>query len=135
MCPAWIISDEKPEYLADVANEVDKSISGLLEKDPNLTFERAAVLAALKFCDDANKNMVNIKTENQEQENNIRGEIMEYANELNKVTKENKELIAQIENIKREYDNKITELKMIFRTRELELRDQINKVRNYNNKR
>jgi len=130
-----IISDEKPEYLAEVANEVDKSISELLQKDPDLTFERAAVLASLKFCDDAHKNVINNQTESSEQVNNLRSELMEYANELSEATKKNKELISQIESIKREYESKITELKMNFRTKELELRDQISKMRNNRNNR
>lgn len=112
-----IISDEKPEYLSDVADRVDKSISAMLFSNPSLTYEKAAVLAALKFCDDATKKEIsenNIKEESSQQiteEDNLRKQVVEYSNELSKLTKENKLLHKSLAELRKDYEEKLTELK------------------------
>ena len=112
-----IISDEKPEYLSDVADRVDKSISAMLFSNPSLTYEKAAVLAALKFCDDATKREIsenNIKEESSQQiteEDNLRKQVVEYSNELSKLTKENKLLHKSLAELRKDYEEKLTELK------------------------
>ena len=109
-----IISDEKPEYLSDVADSVDKSISAMLFANPALTYEKAAVLAALKFCDDAKKSEINKENENSlrlTEEDNLRKKVVEYSNEIEKLSKENKLLHKNLAELRKEYEDKISRLK------------------------
>ena len=112
-----IISDEKPEYLSDVADKADKSISALLLSNPLLTYEKAAVLAALKFCDDATKREMsenNLRKDCSQQiteEDNLRKQVIEYSNELTRISKENKLLHKNLAELRKNYDDKLTALK------------------------
>lgn len=104
-----IISDEKPDYLSDIADRVDKSISSMLFSNSSLTFEKAAVLAALKFCDDAKKGEDSGKAELKSvkkdiEDDNLRRQVMEYSKELAELTKENKLLRKSIAELKRKYE-------------------------------
>lgn len=105
-----IISDEKPDYLADVAHRVDVCISSLLEANPTLTYEKAAVLAALKFCDDSlQNNNVDIKDKvisGNDESNNLRQQIVEYSKDLTRLTNENKMLHKNIARLKSRYEQK-----------------------------
>lgn len=106
-----IISDEKPEYLTEVAESVDKSISTLLAQNSKMTFERAAVLSALKFCDDSKKYSIPHVEEKDEikdkESDNLRHRIMEYSKELSKLTREYKALEKELKNVKKEYEEKL----------------------------
>ena len=113
-----IISDAKPEYMMQIASKVDKSITGLLNSNSGLTFEKAAVLTALKFCDEAS-NVKNIddnieddnnisrehiqtaeKTTIESEADNLRKQVVAYSKELSKLEKENKSLIKELEALK-----------------------------------
>ena len=101
-----LISDSKPEYLKNIAMQVDKSISDLLIKNPNLTLEKASILTALKYCDDANKK-VNLPAENTDstdEDNNLRKQVIEYSNELRSLEKENKELKVKLAKLRKKLD-------------------------------
>ena len=95
-----IISSEKPEYLADVADRVDKSISSMLLSNPALTYEKAAILSALKFCDDAKKGeeerQIADDAQKNNDEDNLRRQLVEYSKELSRLTQENKLLHKNI---------------------------------------
>lgn len=92
-----IISNEKPEYLTEIAHCVDNSITSLLRINPEMTYERAAVLSALKFCDNAKKNAENKQTlpENSE-DDNLRRQVIQYANELSEMTQRCKKLEKEL---------------------------------------
>lgn len=98
-----VISDSKPEYLKDIAMRVDESIAGLMLKNSNLTLEKASILTALKFCDDANKKNINSEQNDcmQDDDNNLRKQVIEYSKELSKLSKENRELKREIEKLKK----------------------------------
>lgn len=107
-----IISDEKPDYLSDIADRVDKSISSMLFSNSSLTFEKAAVLAALKFCDDAKKceEMTAAKPDtpkNDVENDNLRRQVIEYSKELEAVSRENKMLRKSLSNLRKEYEDKL----------------------------
>lgn len=107
-----IISDEKPEYLSDVAERVDKSVTSLLYSNPTLTYEKAAVLTALKFCDDAKKAELSKITESEKSllisdEDSLRKQVMDYSKELEDLTKENKLLHKSISELKKEYRERL----------------------------
>ncbi|MDY3927914.1 MAG: cell division protein ZapA [Clostridia bacterium] len=110
-----IISDAKPEYMTQIAAKVDNSITNLMNSNSGLTFEKAAVLTALKFCDEAvnaaNKQNDNItKKQNKTEENtekecnskveveadNLRKQVVAYSKELSRLEKENKALMREL---------------------------------------
>ena len=120
-----IISDAKPEYMTQIASKVDKTITGLLNANSALTFEKAAILTALKFCDEATNNekqntnfnddnnmteenakltKESVKDINEEkiesEADNLRKQVVEYSKELSKLEKENKSLIKELEMLK-----------------------------------
>ena len=108
-----IISDEKPDYLADVAHRVDVCISSLLEANPSLTYEKAAVLAALKFCDDSLQN-ISGKTDKtvmatKDESDNLRQQIIEYSKDLARLTNENKMLNKSLSELKSRYNERMIE--------------------------
>lgn len=97
-----LISDSKPEYLKNIAMQVDESITELLEKNPNLTLEKASILTALKYCDDANKKAESSEenTDLADEENNLRKQVIEYSKELRDLTLENKELKLKLKKLR-----------------------------------
>lgn len=126
-----IISDEKPEYLTQVAAAVDKSISGMLASNPNLTFERAAVLSALKFCDDSQKGTYSIpEKKNSAEDDRLRQQVVEYSKELEKLTQKQKELEKEIKALKVQHEAKMAEVKKAYDAREIQFREYINKMKN-----
>ena len=121
----YIIADEKPDYLTDIAKCVDESISEIMGTNKNMTFERAAVLSALKFCDDSRK----LQNDINEDEDNLRKQVMQYSKELSKLTRENKNLEKQISELKKEYESKIISLANEFTTNEKESRQVMDLAR------
>ena len=109
-----IISDAKPEYMMKVASKVDNSISGLLKSNSGLTFEKAAILTALKFCDEATNvkdiqndhapdsvTKVEKETAHDAESDNLRKQVIAYSKELSRLERENKMLIKEIEALKK----------------------------------
>mgnify|MGYP004636763869 FL=1 len=127
-----IISDEKPEYLSDVAERVDKSVTSLLYSNPTLTYEKAAVIAALKFCDDAKKSELSKISESEKSllisdEDSLRKQVIDYSKELEEATKENKLLHKSMSELKKEYKQKLEKL-------DARLHEYENKLKDYENK-
>lgn len=128
-----IISDEKPEYLKRIAQDVDESISKMLANNPNLTFERAAVLAALKYCDDAKKAQTKGYIENTNNDHdNLRQQVMQYANELSEMSEKCKSLEKELIEQKKEDENMISEIKMHYQAREAQFREYIKNIKQKN---
>ena len=98
-----IISDDKPEYLSQIAKEVNDSVTGLLSVNPKLTFEKAAILTALIYCDDVKKSKISdVGYAADDENNNLRKQVISYSNELTRLTKENKLLLKEIEELKKQ---------------------------------
>ena len=96
-----IISNEKPEYLKSIAKKVDESISVMLKAHPEMTFERAAVLSALNYCDDASRKTISeYEKKSEDEANNLRQQVIQYANELSAITKKYKKLEKELNEIK-----------------------------------
>ncbi len=47
-----IVSDERPEYMTEVAQDVDERMDALLRGNSRITYDMAAVLTALNLCDE-----------------------------------------------------------------------------------
>lgn len=88
----YIVSEEQPAYMHELAQDVDSKISDIL-KSGNLSITQAAILAALEFADDAKKNKAsadNLRSqlkEYLEDAAKAKGERDFYKRELDKVTK------------------------------------------------
>lgn len=50
-----LVSDERPEYMTEIANEIDSRMGELMESNKKLTYDLAAVLTALNLCDELKK--------------------------------------------------------------------------------
>ena len=81
-----MISDEKPEYLRNIAAKVNDSICTILAANPDMKFENAAVLSAVKFCDDSMKKSSSDDVQMPSEEDNLRQQVIRYANELSEVS-------------------------------------------------
>lgn len=46
-----LLSDDNPDYLVKIAEMVDTRMTAVIEKNPQLTFEKAALLTALNYCE------------------------------------------------------------------------------------
>lgn len=68
-----ISSTDSEAYMRAVGERVERTIEGHLERSPNMSLVRAAVFAALEFCDDAAK-----ATENADQ---LRAQVQTYLEE------------------------------------------------------
>lgn len=47
-----LVSDERPEYMTGIAEEVDARMGEIMEGNKKITYELAAVLTALNLCDE-----------------------------------------------------------------------------------
>ncbi len=104
-----IMSDDEPEYLRKVSNSVDESIRNLISTNKGMSIESAAILSALKFCDDIHKMKDIPKTI--DEKDRLMQQIVEYSKELSEIGKENKGLKKQIIEIKEDYQRQINQLK------------------------
>ena len=97
----YLTSGDDPDYLVHIAKKVDREISGLVRANVGLSFEQAAVLTALKYCDDYEKKTVN--TEKQEKEDEDLGKrLVEYSKELTRATTRIKALEKELAKFRKE---------------------------------
>lgn len=110
-----LVSDERPEYLTEIAGEVNKRINEIMDKNSWISYDRAAVLAALKFCDDYknlkeeyNRGMRNANafrsrnlSAQDHEKDNLRSQVVEYSKELGKSADKIKQLEKEIEALKK----------------------------------
>lgn len=47
-----LVSDERPEYMTGIAEEVDARMGEIMDGNPKVTYDLAAVLTALNLCDE-----------------------------------------------------------------------------------
>lgn len=100
-----LTSGDDPEYLIKVAKKVDRSIVKLMKGNIGLTFDQAAVLVALKYCDDYEKKKASQQLKSNQDEN-LGKRLVEYSKELTRATAKIKALEKEISKLKKEQDNK-----------------------------
>ena len=96
-----IMGDDRPEYLREISKCVNNSIGELLSSNKGMSVEKAAILSALKFCDDIHK--MKERSKSQDDEDRLMQQIIEYSNELSKLQLENRNL----KKIVNEYEKRI----------------------------
>lgn len=101
----YLTSGDDPEYLINIANKIDASISDLMKNNIGLTFEQAAVLVALNYCDDYEKKITNQEKSSKEEED-LGKRLVEYSKELTKATAKIKALEKELAKLKKEQNEK-----------------------------
>ncbi len=102
-----IISDETEEYMRNIADEVSDEMDGILKTNVRVSVVMAAVLTALKYCDESKKYMSDA--------DNLRTQIKDYLEEsvnakmqADEAKKEKLKLEKEIETLKgkiKEYED------------------------------
>ena len=93
-----IVSDEKEEYMEEIAKEIDEAMNITLKNNMRVSVTMAAVLTALRYCDESKKSMAdadNLRTQIKdylEESVEARMQADEARNEVLKLEKEVKEL-------------------------------------------
>ena len=89
------VSSEDPEpYVLSVADEVQKMIQGMTEKNQHISVSTAAVIAAMSFCDECRKA--------KDSADNLRSQIRDYLEDSSKARMEADESRREIERLRRE---------------------------------
>ena len=65
-----IVSEDTPEYITSIAKKVDEEMENILKNNTRFSVTMAAVLTALKYCDELSKSVANC--------DNLRNQIKNY---------------------------------------------------------
>ncbi len=90
-----LLSTDDPEsYVRAMGDEVEKAVNEFLEQNPRISVTLAALLAALRLCDE--------KKHALDDADNLRGQIRDYLEESSRARLEAEEARREIERMKRE---------------------------------
>ena len=78
------------------------------------------------------ENLLKYSDKNNQEDDNLRRQVIEYANELSKASQKCKMLENEIKAIKKDCENQVAEIKMNFQAREIQLREYIKKIQSSN---
>ena len=99
-----IISEDSPEYVLSIAEEVDKEMNNILKNNTRFSVTMVAVLSALQYCDDLHKSIRDC--------DNIRNQLRDYLEdnaslkiEVNKMKEENVNLKKEIQSLRKRLSN------------------------------
>ncbi len=120
-----LLSDDNPDYLVKIAEMVDTRMTAVIEKNPQLTFEKAALLTALNYCDDLEKCKRLQKEQKDSGEDHVRAQLMEYARELSRASDVIKNLEKELADAKKENDEKLEQIKREYELKEKEIMEMI----------
>lgn len=126
-----LVSGEDTAYIVNVAKKVDLKMRELKEENPKLTYDTAAVLTALNLCDEltAEKNSKKDEvTEENNEENMIRSQLVEYSKELSRATGTIKKLERELEKIKKESREREEKVKREYEAKEREIMDMLDSM-------
>lgn len=101
----YLTSADDPKYLLGIAGKIDKEISALVRENVGLGFEQAAVLTALKYCDDLEKKLSE-RRERDRDEENLGKRLVQYSKELTRATARIKSLEKELARLKKEQEEK-----------------------------
>ncbi len=91
---------EEANYIAEVAEKVDAKMKELKRSNPRLSYEDAAVLTALNFCDDLTAMKLSAQQAQEAEADSIRSQLVEYSKELSNATATIKKLQKEINQLK-----------------------------------
>ena len=91
---------EEASYIAEVTEKVDAKMKELKRSNPQLSYEDAAVLSALNFCDDLTAMKLSAQQAQETEADSIRSQLVEYSKELSNATATIKKLQKEINQLK-----------------------------------
>lgn len=97
-----IISNEKPEYVRDLASRLDDTLKQLMSADGNMSLTKALVLCSMSFLDDQQKSEANMESLHEQIKEYLedavaaRAEADSLRRELANLKKENQQLKSQL---------------------------------------
>ncbi len=95
----YTISAQEPEeYIFKICAYLDKKLGEIMDYNPRLSMDMAAVLTALNLAD--------LHFKAQKTESELRGQVMSYDAKLEEAEQDKKRLQAQIEVLKSELERK-----------------------------
>ena len=97
-----ISAGESEEYIYKICAYLDKKLGEIMDYNPRLSMDMAAVLTALNLAD--------LHFKAQKTEDELRRQVLEYDAKLEEVEQEKKRLQAQVEVLKTELERKNREL-------------------------
>lgn len=103
-----LLSDDSNEYVADIAREVNEAVKRISEENPTMESRSCAVLCALDYADDKNKEIQRSKRLSEkaktvmEQADRHAGEIKQLKEKLSKRESEIEKLKEEIRTLKAE---------------------------------
>lgn len=83
---------DSDEYVIEIGEKIDRLIRGVQKDNPKLNRDACATLVALDICDDETKLFKKLET--------LREQVKDYVNEIDRLTRENEGLKAEIEKLK-----------------------------------
>lgn len=83
---------DSDEYVIEIGEKVDRLIKGVQKDNPKLNRDACATLVALDICDDETKLFKKSEA--------LREQVKDYVNEIDRLTRENERLKAEIEDLK-----------------------------------
>lgn len=91
-----IATNEPPKYLQELAHEIDSNLQSLLERNPSMGFNDAAVLCMLNYADNYHRS--------EESADHMRTQISDYLEDAAKARIELDEATRRLETFQRERD-------------------------------
>lgn len=89
-----ITSDDSESYVRSIGDEVEKAMDDILNKNERVSITMAAIITALRFCDEAHKASGGA--------DNLRSQIKDYLEDSSHARTEAEEARREIERMKRE---------------------------------
>ncbi len=97
----FFTSGDDAEYILRIANKAGAKIGELMRDNLGMSFDQAAVLAAIKYCDDYERIYEDTKKQNKEDED-LGKRLVSYSKELTRATTRIKELEKELARLKKE---------------------------------
>lgn len=117
-----IVSDERPEYMQEVARTVDERMGELLRGNSKITYDMAAVLTALNLCDELKQEkLLNRMTVNKTEVEALQKKLTAAEDSMAELKKE---YAAAVE----EHKKAMEKLKLEWAIREKEFMDMIEEI-------
>ena len=101
-CEFAISSDDSESYVRSISDEVGKSMEETMESNERISLTMAAVITALRFCDESHKSTSGA--------DNLRSQIKDYLEDSSRARTETEDAKHEIERLKQEIEELHTQL-------------------------
>lgn len=117
-----IMSDERAEYMKELALDVEERMSSLMKSSNRVTFDTAAVLAALNLCDELRQEkLLNRMTVDKNEVDALQKKLTAAEDSIAELKKQNAKEIE-------EYKKTLEKLRLDWAVREKEYLDMIDEL-------